>query len=69
MFFVLGKDAWTHILTHQGSWGPADAMVWCVWAAFATLAKQTGGFAGRRYDFGVLVGVITHRGGAVGVCV
>lgn len=38
MFFVLGKDAWTHILMHQGSWGPADAMVWCVWAAFATLA-------------------------------
>jgi hypothetical protein len=37
MFFVLGKDAWTHILTHQGSWGPADAMVWCVGAAFATL--------------------------------
>jgi hypothetical protein len=38
MFFVLGRDTWTHILTHQGSWAPADAMVWCVWAAFATLA-------------------------------
>ena len=38
MFFVLGKSAWTHILTHQGSWEPKDAMVWCVWSAFATLA-------------------------------
>ena len=38
MFFVLGKDTWTHILTHQGSWEPVNAVVWCVWAAFATLA-------------------------------
>ena len=38
MFFVLGKTAWTHILTHQGVWQPDDAMAWCVWAAFATLA-------------------------------
>lgn len=38
MFFVLGKDAWTHILTHQGPWDPRDAIAWCVWAAFATLA-------------------------------
>jgi hypothetical protein len=38
MFFVLGKDTWTHILTHRGPWAPADAMAWCVWAAFATLA-------------------------------
>jgi hypothetical protein len=38
MFFVLGKDTWTHILTHRGSWEPDDAMAWCVWAAFATLA-------------------------------
>jgi hypothetical protein len=38
MFFVLGKDVWTHILTHKGSWQPNDAMSWCVWAAFATLA-------------------------------
>ena len=38
MFFVLGKNAWTHILTHQGAWEPDDAMSWCVWAAFATLA-------------------------------
>lgn len=38
MFFVLGKDAWTHIFTHTGPWQPDDAMAWCIWAAFATLA-------------------------------
>jgi hypothetical protein len=38
MFIMLGKDTWTHILTHRGSWEPDDAMAWCVWAAFATLA-------------------------------
>jgi hypothetical protein len=38
MFFVLGKNTWTHILTHQGSWDPTDAVAWCVWTAFATLA-------------------------------
>jgi len=38
MFFVLGKDTWTHILTHQGPWDPMDAVAWCVWTAFATLA-------------------------------
>jgi hypothetical protein len=26
MFFVLGKDTWTHILTHQGPWEPMDAV-------------------------------------------
>lgn len=41
MFFVLGKDTWTHLLTHRGPWEPDDAMSWCVWTAFATLA---GGF-------------------------
>jgi hypothetical protein len=38
MFFVLGKETWAHILTHQGPWDPTDAVVWCVWTAFATLA-------------------------------
>jgi hypothetical protein len=38
MFFVLGKEVWTHILTHQGPWDPVNAVAWCVWAAFATLA-------------------------------
>jgi hypothetical protein len=38
MFFVLGKNTWTHILTHHGLWDPMDAVAWCVWTAFATLA-------------------------------
>ena len=38
MFFVLGKDTWTQILFHQGAWDPNDAIAWCVWTAFATLA-------------------------------
>jgi hypothetical protein len=38
MFFVLGKETWTHILTHQGPWEPTAAVAWCVWTAFATLA-------------------------------
>lgn len=38
MFFVLGKDTWTHIFTHQEPWNPIDAVVWCVWTAFASLA-------------------------------
>jgi hypothetical protein len=38
MFFVLGRDTWTHILKHQGAWKPEVAMAWCVWTAFATLA-------------------------------
>jgi hypothetical protein len=38
MFFVLGKDTWTRILSHTGAWDPSDAVAWCVWTAFATLA-------------------------------
>jgi hypothetical protein len=38
MFFVLGKTTWTHVLTHKGAWDPQNAMAWCVWTAFATLA-------------------------------
>lgn len=38
MFFVLGQQVWAHILTHRGAWDPIDAVAWCVWAAFATLA-------------------------------
>jgi hypothetical protein len=38
MFFVLGKGTWTHIFSHRGSWEPDDAVAWCVWTAFATLA-------------------------------
>jgi hypothetical protein len=38
MFFVLGRTVWTHIVSHQGPWEPDNAVAWCVWAAFATLA-------------------------------
>jgi hypothetical protein len=38
MLCFLGKDSWTHILTHQGVWESADAMAWSVWAAFASMA-------------------------------
>src|ERR1700693_3233493 len=38
MFFVLGKETWTHILTHQGPWEPTNAVAWCVLTAFASLA-------------------------------
>ncbi len=38
MFFVLGRDTWTYILSHQGTWAPYEGVAWCVWAAFATLA-------------------------------
>jgi hypothetical protein len=38
MFFVLGKETWTTILTHRGAWEPYEAVAWCVWTAFATLA-------------------------------
>jgi hypothetical protein len=38
MFFLLGNDTWTHVLTHHGQWEPVNAVAWCVWTAFATLA-------------------------------
>ena len=38
MFFVLGKETWTRILTHRGPWEPINAVAWCLWTAFATLA-------------------------------
>jgi len=38
MFFVLGKETWTQILTHRGTWEPMEAVAWCLWTAFATLA-------------------------------
>ena len=38
MFFVLGRQTWTHILTRREAWDPTDAVAWCVWTAFATLA-------------------------------
>ena len=38
MFFVLGRETWTKILTHKGPWEPFEAVAWSIWAAFATLA-------------------------------
>lgn len=38
MFLVLGRETWTQILTHRGPWQPMDAVAWCVWTGFATLA-------------------------------
>src|ERR1039457_3967261 len=38
MFFLLGKDTWTHFLSYQGSWEPTNAGAWCVRTASATLA-------------------------------
>lgn len=38
MFFVLGKDVWSHILSYSGNWNENEAMAWSIWAAFSTLA-------------------------------
>lgn len=38
MFFVLGRDCWARIFTHQGAWDPYEAVAWCAWTGFATLA-------------------------------
>jgi hypothetical protein len=38
MFFVLGRETWTQILTHKGPWELWQAVAWCVWTGFATLA-------------------------------
>ena len=38
MLFVLGKDAWTHILTFKGTWDPMAAMAWSIWASYSVLS-------------------------------
>jgi hypothetical protein len=38
MFFVMGKDVWTEIFTHNNVWEPTEAMAWSVWAAFSAMA-------------------------------
>jgi hypothetical protein len=30
MFLFLGREAWTHVLTHEGPWDPDEAVAWCV---------------------------------------
>lgn len=38
MLIFLGQDAWTHILTFQGSWDPVQAAAWSIWASYSVLA-------------------------------
>lgn len=38
MAVFVATDAWTTIITHQGSWDHVRAVAFCVWAAYATLA-------------------------------
>jgi hypothetical protein len=38
MFLVLGKTAWSHILSSNGSWSPAEAAAWCVWGSYSVLS-------------------------------
>jgi hypothetical protein len=38
MFFVLGKDCWTQLLTHKGAWEPYEGIAWCVWTGFSVVA-------------------------------
>lgn len=30
--------SWGHIITHKGPWEPVNAVAWCTWAAYSTLA-------------------------------
>ncbi len=38
MFLFLGIDAWTRILTSDGTWDPDEAAAWSMWAGFSLLA-------------------------------
>jgi hypothetical protein len=38
MFFALGWQTWSYVVTYQGPWNPREAIIWSVWTAFATLA-------------------------------
>jgi hypothetical protein len=38
MFVFIGYASWSHILSHKGEWEPANAVAWCTWAAYSTLA-------------------------------
>lgn len=38
MVVFLGRDAWSHIATFEGTWNPEAAAAWSVWAAFSVLA-------------------------------
>jgi hypothetical protein len=38
VFFGLGQTTWSFVLTHTGPWNPREAIIWCEWTAFATIA-------------------------------
>lgn len=38
MVVFLGRDAWSHISTFEGTWDPEAAGMWSVWAAYSILA-------------------------------
>ena len=38
MAVFLGIDAWSHIATFEGTWDPAGAAAWSIWAAYSLLA-------------------------------
>ena len=38
MAVFLGIDAWSHIATFEGTWEPAAAAAWSIWAAYSLLA-------------------------------
>ena len=38
MVVFLGRDAWSHLTTFEGTWNPEAAAAWSVWAAFSVLA-------------------------------
>jgi hypothetical protein len=38
MVVFLGQDAWSYIVSYEGTWNPEAAAAWSVWAAFSVLA-------------------------------
>ncbi len=38
MCFVMGKDVWSFIFSHSGTWNENEAIAWSVWAGFSVMA-------------------------------
>ena len=38
MAVFLGIDAWSHIVTFEGTWNPAAAAAWSIWASYSLIA-------------------------------
>lgn len=36
-FILLGRNAWTELITHKGIWNPLEGVAYSFWAAYATL--------------------------------